>query len=145
MVGDAQDLASSKDSMHKIRLIDYGLCKKYVDQNGEHKKQQNETVFEGNITFASKNALNLKSLSRRDDLMQLCYLLLYIIDGDLIFFDDNDDLTQSQIYIKVKQMKNRLSPEILCSQNEETQILAPFMKEIFALDFPEKPNYQRLK
>ena len=45
MVGDAQDLANSKDSMHKIRLIDYGLCKKYVDHNGEHLKQQNEKKF----------------------------------------------------------------------------------------------------
>ena len=42
-------------------------------------------------------------------------------------------------------MKNRVTPEILCGQNEETGVLLPFMKEIFALDFSEKPDYKKLK
>ena len=69
MVGDAQELPNSKDSMHKMRLIDYGFCKKYRDKNGQHVKQQKENSFKGNIHFSSKNALNMVTLGRRDDLI----------------------------------------------------------------------------
>ena len=41
--------------------------------------------------FASPNALNFTTLSRRDDLIQLCYFLLYLVDGDLVFMQDNSD------------------------------------------------------
>ena len=41
--------------------------------------------------FASPNALNFTTLSRRDDLIQLCYILLYLVDGDLVFMQDESD------------------------------------------------------
>lgn len=45
------------------------------------------------MIFASKNAFNLFTQSRRDDLISLCYLLIYLIDGDLAFLrvDENED------------------------------------------------------
>lgn len=89
MVGDAQELPSAKDNMHKLRLIDFGFCKKYINTNGQHVNQQKEDSFRGNIHFASKNALNMITLGRRDDLIQLCYLLLYLIDGNLVFIHDD--------------------------------------------------------
>lgn len=35
--------------------------------------------------FGSKNAFKGQNLSRRDDLISLAYLLIYLVDGDLIF------------------------------------------------------------
>jgi hypothetical protein len=43
------------------------------------------------MIFASKNAFNLHTLSRRNDLHSLCYLLLYLIDGDLVFLQKNNE------------------------------------------------------
>lgn len=53
------------------------------------------------MIFASKNAFNLFTQSRRDDLISLCYLLVYIVDGDLAFLSkdsdaDNEALMESQ-------------------------------------------------
>lgn len=42
-------------------------------------------------------------------------------------------------------MKNSLTPEMLCRNNEDTQVLLPFMNEIFALHFEEVPDYKKLK
>jgi hypothetical protein len=70
-------------------MIDFGLAKKYVGENGKHNEKQKEKQFQGNMIFASKNAFNLHTLSRRDDLHSLCYLLLYLIDGDLVFLQKN--------------------------------------------------------
>lgn len=42
-------------------------------------------------------------------------------------------------------MKNMLTPELLCAESEEGQRLIPFLKEIFDLDFDQKPNYDKLR
>jgi serine/threonine protein kinase len=85
LIGDAPDLAKVRDSLHKIRIIDFGLAKKYMQPNGQHIVEQKEKLFQGNMIFASKNAFNMKTQSRRDDLISLCYFLLYLVDGDLAF------------------------------------------------------------
>ena len=36
VVGDAPELSGSSHNLHKIRLIDYGMAKKYVDASGIH-------------------------------------------------------------------------------------------------------------
>jgi serine/threonine protein kinase len=85
VVGDAPELSNAKDSLHKIRIIDFGLAKKYIDEDGKHISAQVEQLFQGNIIFASKNAFNMVTLSRRDDLISLCYLMIYMLNGDLVF------------------------------------------------------------
>ena len=41
----------------------------------------------GNMAFGSVNAMNFKSVSRRDDLISLTYLLVYLIQGRLDILD----------------------------------------------------------
>lgn len=42
-------------------------------------------VFRGNIMFASPNQLNFRTTSRRDDLISLVYLMIYMLNqGELI-------------------------------------------------------------
>jgi len=84
-VGDAAELPNHTKSLHKIRVIDFGLAQRFHDENGNHISCKKQGTFKGNIIFASKNAFNLLTQSRRDDLISLCYFLLYIIDGDLPF------------------------------------------------------------
>jgi hypothetical protein len=43
------------------------------------------------MIFASKNAFNMQTQSRRDDLISLCYFLLYLVDGDLAFLEQNSE------------------------------------------------------
>lgn len=87
--------------MHKIKIIDFGLAIKYVDNEGKHIAATKERFFQGNLIFASKHCFNLVTHSRRDDLISLAYLLLYLIDGDLAFLtkdgsSQNDNMDEKQ-------------------------------------------------
>jgi serine/threonine protein kinase len=95
VIGDAPEYKDHDQTLHKIRLIDFGLTQKFQDNTGNHVALKKHGTFKGNIIFASKNAFNLLTQSRRDDLISLCYFLLYIIDGDLPFLlkqDDNEEV-----------------------------------------------------
>lgn len=74
---------------HRLSLIDFGLATEYMETDpatGEqvHKAREYNTCFRGNFAFASHNALNLSSLSRRDDIISLLYLL-YSLATNRIF------------------------------------------------------------
>jgi len=85
LIGDAPELPNAPNSLHKIRLIDFGLTQSYLLETGEHIPMKKEKLFQGNLIFASKNTFNMHTHSRRDDLISLCYFILYLVDGDLIF------------------------------------------------------------
>jgi serine/threonine protein kinase len=70
------------DDQMEVTLIDFGLCQKYV-KSGLHLEQGDQvTHFQGNLTFASLNQLNFLSTTRRDDILSLTYLLIYLISGN---------------------------------------------------------------
>jgi len=147
LIGEAKELPNHMDSLHKIKVIDFGLAKKYIN-NGMHIECGREKLFQGNMIFASKNAFNMKTQSRRDDLISLCYFLLYLVDGDLAFLqDENDDDApdQQEEFSRIKKMKNLLTPELLCSESAEGKRLQPFFDDIFALEFESQPNYDKLR
>ena len=61
--------------MNKIFLIDFGISKKYLDDNGNHIEFNPYVPFIGNLIFSSKHAFKEVSLSRRDDIISLVYML----------------------------------------------------------------------
>ena len=77
--------------LHKLKLIDFGLCTKFRHSNGDHYKKKQLNRFKGNLIFSSKNAFKGHILSRRDDLISLAYLMIYLVDGDLEFMKGNQD------------------------------------------------------
>ena len=62
-----------------LKLIDFGLCTKFLDSNGNHIKMKNVN-FKGNVMFGSLHAMNFNTSSRRDDLISLFYYLVYLSD-----------------------------------------------------------------
>ena len=98
------------------------------------------------------HTFNMLTQSRRDDLISLCYFLLYLVDGDLAFLQKEQEQEAESVlaewkqeeFNRIKQLKNALAPEAIC-ESEEGQRLLPFVKEIFALQFEERPNYDKLR
>jgi serine/threonine protein kinase len=72
----------TKISSSQVVLIDFGVARRFMD-NGKHIKEESNVNFTGNIIFGSKNAFQEKSLSRRDDLISLLYLLVYFFNGKI--------------------------------------------------------------
>lgn len=79
--------------MEYVKLIDFGLSQPYVDKEGKHIKRE-RAMFSGNFAFCSKHAIKQCAPTRRDDLISLAYLLLYVNAGSLWFFlDDSKEET----------------------------------------------------
>ena len=77
------------NKLHKLKLIDFGLSTPYlyndpITNELKHIKMEHKE-FQGNLAFSSKNAFNEITLSRRDDLISLVYMLLYLSSGRMAF------------------------------------------------------------
>ena len=75
-------------------LVDFGISKRFIDQENNHIPQRTGIPFIGNVVFASKNAfceigifdLKPKSFleqSRRDDIISLIYMLIFFLEGEV--------------------------------------------------------------
>ena len=65
-----------------LHLIDFGFAPRFQDrETGEHLPQVSTELFQGNLIFSSLNQLKFKSLSRRDDLISLGYMMSFMLLG----------------------------------------------------------------
>jgi serine/threonine protein kinase len=74
-----------------INLVDFGFSTRYIDEKtGKHMGSETEDYFRGNLLFASKYHLHFRKTSRRDDIIGLYYLMIFLLNhGDLPGFDWN--------------------------------------------------------
>jgi len=75
----------------RIYLIDYGLSTMYIDEDGKHLPEQTGREIVGNISYISRNIHSGIIPSRRDDLISVCYMAFYLLDGTLPWSLDNTD------------------------------------------------------
>lgn len=69
---------TSDDS--EIYLIDFGLSSQFVcPDSGLHVKNKKKSPFSGNRIFASSNAIEGQTPSRRDDILSIVYTLSFMI------------------------------------------------------------------
>lgn len=70
---------------NKVYLVDFGLADWYVDENGDHvpEGKTDPNDMRGTIRYASVNKHKGITESRRDDLQETLYVLLYLLCGPL--------------------------------------------------------------
>ena len=84
-----------------IYIIDFGFCKKYrSSKTGKHVPQKNLNKFAGTPSFCSTNVLMGKEPSRRDDLISLGYVLIFLIKKKLPW-----DLDVRKFYLQSLKIK----------------------------------------
>lgn len=62
-------------------LLDFGLARRYVDDDGNALAEREDASFRGSTTYASVHAHLEKDLSRRDDLWSWFYVLVELLEG----------------------------------------------------------------
>ena len=124
-------------------MTNFEHCTDYIKVDGAHISEGQVDKFKGNVAMASVNALHLRKLSRRDDLVSLTYMLIYMIEGHLVFMAQQYmPLKYHYNYIRVGKL--HLTPEQLC-MTPRAKLFINFVREIFNLSFEEQPNYEKLK
>jgi serine/threonine protein kinase len=126
-------LLGLNDDCHKLFLIDFGLCKTFLQDN-KHIEMKRTSSLIGSMTFASINAHQYTELSRRDDLESLGYMLVYFVLGQLPWREIDFSGGDVDEIIKYKT-------EIL-DRTDVPCVLREYMTYVRNLEFKEKPNYE---
>jgi len=133
----------------KIYLIDFGISTFYVDEHKKLKRNEiNENSIIGTANYASINLYNGNCYSRRDDLISICYILIFLFTLELPWenvstYSINDQYNSSSIHnsknIKYKDLKDLNNISGLCYQINNN--LALLIHDCYSLDFYDEPNY----
>jgi casein kinase I family protein HRR25 len=115
-----------------VYIIDFGLCKKYIDNDNKHIEIKSGKTIIGTPNFVSINVHNGIEPSRRDDLISVAYIILCLINGGLPW----------QTKREMKDIK-RQKQLILqwCNTPEE---LIKYIHYCENLKFDEAPDYEYL-
>ena len=113
-------VGNSKGShLDMLRLVDFGFAARFLKKDGTHMPVQETEYFRGNMIFASINLFNFQVTSRRDDLISLVYMLVFMFNqGNLPFIsEDQEKMGRNQIFSLIKKAKQNLKVDDLCLVN----------------------------
>jgi len=132
-----------KEKKKYIYILDFGLSKKYRSSKTlAHYKMVKKNNLTGTARYASINALNGLTQSRRDDLEAVGYVLMYFLRGKLPWQGIPVQNKETR-YKKIMEKKMSTSPEELCEgfPNQFTE----YIKYTRNLKYEENPDYDYLK
>ena len=126
-----------------LYLLDFGLAKKYRSSKSlKHYPMIKRKNLTGTARYASINALNGLTQSRRDDLEAVGYVLLYFLRGKLpwqgIHVKNKEDR-----YHKIMEIKIETKPEELCKGFPKE--FESYIRYCRGLDYKDDPEYNYLK
>ena len=128
-----------------IYVIDFGLYKKYrSSKTGKHILPKTGKIFNGNFKFSSSYTIRGKEPSRRDDIISLGYLLIYLIKKELPWdhtFKENKLINSKYIelvFLKDTNAYGRLFNGLPYEFKE-------FIEYAKNLKFEQDPNYSYLR
>lgn len=79
-------LMGLEDNSHIVHLVDMGLVKRVFDPvTKKHIPYSKDKTLTGTASYASVHAHQGEELSRRDDLEALGYVLVYFLNGTLMW------------------------------------------------------------
>ena len=129
---------NTRDTLY---LIDFGLAKKYISNNGQHIPYKTGKSMTGTARYCSIYTHQGIEQSRRDDLESIGYVLMYFLRGNLpwenIKCNSND-----KNYDNIGNVKKNTSIEDLC--NGFPNELCDYFNYVKQLEFIEDPNYNIL-
>ena len=128
-----------------IYLLDFGLAKKYRSSTTlKHYPMTKKKNLTGTARYASINALNGLTQSRRDDLEAVGYVLLYFLRGKLpwqgLHVKNKEDR-----YHKIMEIKMKTTPNELClGFPKEFEYYVEYCRKLEYEDDPDYCLYQRI-
>jgi serine/threonine protein kinase len=121
----------------RVYFVDFGLHKNYM--NGKKHVEYKENVSPtGTLRFMSKNVNGWKKMSRRDDLISLGYMMIYLQKRSLPW-QDVDVMGKMEKYKAVCKIKEEVDLGELCRGCIKG--MEGYMGYCYGLGFEEKPDY----
>jgi casein kinase I family protein HRR25 len=124
-----------------IHIIDFGLCREYVDAEGNHLAYKEGEKVRGTAKYMSANCHRGVLSSRRDELEALAYMLVEFHHGELPWDELSRTLRGRELHRRLGETKAGTSPEELCAGLPCE--FAEFLAYCQGLGFDEEPDYGR--
>jgi serine/threonine protein kinase len=106
-----------------LKIIDFGLARRYLNEKGEHIKEEHGRKLTGTARYVSINVHNGITPSRRDDIESIFYIILYLLNGGLPW--------QKKKEIEIKERKKKYLYEKI--------------KNTIELEYSEEPDYNKCR
>ena len=137
----------------ELMLIDFGLATFYVDAAETHLPPANppKTSIIGTPKYASWNIHCGEEYSRRDDLMSVVYVGLFLLRGSSLWssseFSSSYDHDKTALSNPLNQWlkTQKTLDKITDISAEEWPELAEYARRVYAITFDETPNYESLE
>ena len=126
-----------------LYLLDFGLSKKFRSSSTlKHYQLIKGKKLTGTARYASINALNGMTQSRRDDLEAIGYVLMYFLLGKLPW-QGLPAQNKDERYLRIMEVKRDTKPEDLCKGfPHEFEIYVSYTRN---LEYEQDPDYNLLK
>ena len=126
-----------------IYVVDFGLCKRYISpKTGKHIPEKITGKFNGTLIYSSPNVVKGIESSRRDDLISLGYMLIYLYKRNLPWESNFLNLNKEKYYQLIKLKETNGFKKLFKNIPDE---LAEYINYSRKLKFEEKPNYDYLR
>ena len=133
-------LLTKRNNEYSITIIDYGLAKNYIMNDGEHRELKTDKSIVGTTKYCSINAHDGFELSRRDDLESLAYTFMDCLVDNLpwkkLCKEESDEDKE------IKELKECVGNWILENTYSEFAVIISYVRK---LNYIERPNYFYLK
>ena len=126
------------DNSKKMYAIDFGLSKRFLDDTNTHIPMKQHKKFTGTIRYLSTNVHAGCEPSRRDDLVSVGYMLMFLLKGSLPWQKINNISKEDKIK-QIYKIKNYYKQNNLC--NEYPIFLINYMNYVYNLKYDDVPNY----
>lgn len=123
---------------NRIYLIDFGLSRYYM-KNGKHIPIRDDVNVGGTLRYMSVHTNNKIEISRRDDLISLGYVLVYLQKRFLPW----QSVGNRERFYRVAKMKLEIDFGELC--RDCVPELEKYFEYCYELGFEERPDYDFLK
>lgn len=131
-------------------IIDFALVHKIYTSAGNHKEQKQLKSFYGNSLFASQSMMKLLSISRKDDLESLMYILCFLYNGTIPVVDYVNkrlDVTDSKCILDRIQSFRTKNEQMIFDQIREMlpRGFRTSFSYILQLSHKQSPDYNFIK
>jgi casein kinase 1 len=137
----------------ELILIDFGLASFYVDSDERHIPPANpkKTHIIGTPKYVSWNVHCGEEYSRRDDLMSVVYIGLFLLYGSANLWTNVPGFYSAEEKTAISHPKNQWFKQQKTANNVKRLFLnrncaplAMFAEEVYSLSFQERPSYTQL-
>lgn len=127
-----------------ICLVDFGLATRYLDNTGKHKQEQRISNIVGSLNYCSVNVHDGIRPSRRDDILSLSYVFIFLILGQLPW----NGLSANDKERYIVKFKRELCNIKMGKTAHELELLNAIKQEyssLLDLSYSEKPKYNDIR